>query len=255
MIFSAKVELVSAGPFTSKAQTLVIKKDNILGCVCGGQSWACIGWPIYKQSTKFSYKTYIYIYIIAVSVDRTRDLQIFSLTLSQLSYPRWRYICAYFIVYLQRQSIPLTKQVDYYTTVFEDLKQQLGSSGAQNLLSKSLIAIVIGSNDILGYFDSSDLRKQNTPQQFVDLMAATLKAQMKVLIKQGFCFLAAWQGYKVFNFPKIFWVQQFFSTAWHEKYSFQAYHLGYVPHIHPNKTDNWFLGLNYKQKTKKSVMI
>ena len=26
--------------------------------------------------------------IIAVSVDRTRDLQIFSLTLSQLSYPR-----------------------------------------------------------------------------------------------------------------------------------------------------------------------
>jgi hypothetical protein len=75
--------------------------------------------------------------------------------------------------------------------VFEDLKQQLGPSGAQNLLSKSLTAIVIGSNDILGYFGSSDLRKQNTPQQFVDLMAATLKAQMKVLIKQGFCFLAA----------------------------------------------------------------
>ncbi|GMY31211.1 GDSL esterase/lipase At5g55050-like [Fagus crenata] len=84
-----------------------------------------------------------------------------------------------------RQSIPLTKQVDYYTTVFEDLKQQLGSSGAQNLLSKSLTAIVIGSNDILGYFDSSDLRKQNTPQQFVDLMAATLKAQMKRIYNSG----------------------------------------------------------------------
>lgn len=84
-----------------------------------------------------------------------------------------------------RQSIPLTKQVDHYTTVFEDLKQQLGPSGAQNLLSKSLTAIVIGSNDILGYFDSSDLRKQSTPQQFVDLMAATLKAQMKRIYNSG----------------------------------------------------------------------
>ncbi len=30
---------------------------------------------------------------LAVSVDRTRDLQIFSLTLSQLSYPRRREAC------------------------------------------------------------------------------------------------------------------------------------------------------------------
>ena len=88
-------------------------------------------------------------------------------------------VCVCFI--LQRQSLPLTKQVDYYSTVIKELNQQLGSSGAQKLLSKSLIAVVIGSNDIFGYFDSSDLRKKNTPQQYVDLMATTLKVQLQVI--------------------------------------------------------------------------
>jgi hypothetical protein len=37
--------------------------------------------------------------IFAVSVDRTRDLQIFSLTLSQLSYPRIVYNIKYFSIY------------------------------------------------------------------------------------------------------------------------------------------------------------
>ncbi|XP_030929862.1 GDSL esterase/lipase At5g55050-like isoform X1 [Quercus lobata] len=84
-----------------------------------------------------------------------------------------------------RQSLPLTKQVDYYSTVIEKLNQQLGSSGAQKLLSKSLIAVVIGSNDIFGYFDSSDLRKKNTPQQYVDLMATTLKVQLQRIYNGG----------------------------------------------------------------------
>ncbi|KAF3949487.1 hypothetical protein CMV_024648 [Castanea mollissima] len=84
-----------------------------------------------------------------------------------------------------RQSLPLTKQVDYYSTVIAALNQQLGSSGAQKLLSKSLIAVVIGSNDIFGYFDSSDLRKKNTPQQYVDLMATTLKVQLQRIYNGG----------------------------------------------------------------------
>ncbi|XP_030929863.1 GDSL esterase/lipase At5g55050-like isoform X2 [Quercus lobata] len=85
----------------------------------------------------------------------------------------------------ERYSLPLTKQVDYYSTVIEKLNQQLGSSGAQKLLSKSLIAVVIGSNDIFGYFDSSDLRKKNTPQQYVDLMATTLKVQLQRIYNGG----------------------------------------------------------------------
>jgi hypothetical protein len=77
---------------------------------------------------------------------------------------------------VQRQSLPLTKQVDYFSAVCEDLKQELGSSGAQELLSKSLVAVVIGSNDILGYQNS-------TPQQYADSMALALKEQLKVITK------------------------------------------------------------------------
>ncbi|KAF5949427.1 hypothetical protein HYC85_011420, partial [Camellia sinensis] len=79
-----------------------------------------------------------------------------------------------------RQSIPLTKQVEYYSTVYEDLVQQLGSATALDHLSKSLFAVVIGSNDILGYFKSgSDLPKKITQQQYVDLMVMTLKDVLK----------------------------------------------------------------------------
>ncbi|KAB1215178.1 hypothetical protein CJ030_MR4G025854 [Morella rubra] len=84
-----------------------------------------------------------------------------------------------------RQSIPLTKQVDYFSTVCEDLKQQQGILSAQRLLSESLIAVVIGSNDIFGYFDSSNQSKKNTPQQYVDLMVVTLKAQLKRIYNNG----------------------------------------------------------------------
>ncbi|THG06267.1 hypothetical protein TEA_006042 [Camellia sinensis var. sinensis] len=81
---------------------------------------------------------------------------------------------------LARQSIPLTKQVEYYSTVYEDLVQQLGSATALDHLSKSLFAVVIGSNDILGYFKSgSDLPKKITQQQYVDLMVMTLKDVLK----------------------------------------------------------------------------
>lgn len=81
--------------------------------------------------------------------------------------------------------IPLTKQVDYYTSVYEDLVQKLGSNEANKHLSKSLFVTVTGSNDLLRYFGSSDLRKESTPQQYVDMMIFTLKAQMKRLHSHG----------------------------------------------------------------------
>ncbi|XP_039026968.1 GDSL esterase/lipase At5g55050-like [Hibiscus syriacus] len=61
----------------------------------------------------------------------------------------------------------------------------MGSFASEKHLSKSLFAIVIGSNDIFDYFVSSDLRKKNTPQRYVDLMANTLKGQLKRLYETG----------------------------------------------------------------------
>ncbi|KAL5735901.1 hypothetical protein ACOSQ2_030689 [Xanthoceras sorbifolium] len=84
-----------------------------------------------------------------------------------------------------RQAIPLAKQVDYYATVYQVLVNQLGSAGAQQRLSKSLFAVVIGSNDLFDYLGSSDLRKKHSPQQYLSLMTTTLKEQLKRLHGNG----------------------------------------------------------------------
>lgn len=83
------------------------------------------------------------------------------------------------------QSIPLSKQVGNYISVYGALVERLGSSATHTHLSKSLFTIVVGSNDIFDYFGSSDLRKKNTPQQYVDLMVIKLKEQLKRLYDYG----------------------------------------------------------------------
>ncbi|KAK6934475.1 GDSL lipase/esterase [Dillenia turbinata] len=87
---------------------------------------------------------------------------------------------------LYKQSIPLTKQVDFYISVYQDLVQNLGSTEAQNRLSKSIFTIVIGSNDVFGYVSSdSSLGKNSTPQQYADSMTSSLKDQLKRLHGAG----------------------------------------------------------------------
>ncbi|XAR67425.1 Triacylglycerol lipase, partial [Bertholletia excelsa] len=81
---------------------------------------------------------------------------------------------------LFKQTIPLTKQVEYYSIVQKDLVNKIGSAAAQDHLSRSIFAIVIGSNDIFGYYQSgSDLPKKYTPQQYVDSMVLTVKDALK----------------------------------------------------------------------------
>jgi len=82
--------------------------------------------------------------------------------------------------FLQMQSIPLQKQVDYYSQVHETLRQQIEASSLEKHLSKSIFIVVIGGNDVFGYFDSKDLQNKNTPQQYADSMASTLKLQLQV---------------------------------------------------------------------------
>ncbi|KAF2285737.1 hypothetical protein GH714_007530 [Hevea brasiliensis] len=82
------------------------------------------------------------------------------------------------------QSMPLTQQVGDYELVYGELVQKLGSSAAQNFLSKSLFALVIGSNDIFGYSNSSDPNK-SSPQEYVDLMILSLKQLIKKIYDDG----------------------------------------------------------------------
>ncbi|KAL5972586.1 hypothetical protein ACLOJK_039391 [Asimina triloba] len=79
-----------------------------------------------------------------------------------------------------RQSLTLNKQVEYYSAVYASLVQQMGAVETQKHLSKSIFAVVIGSNDLLGYFkDGAKERSKYTPQQFLDLVLSTLRGQLK----------------------------------------------------------------------------
>ncbi|XP_042485218.1 GDSL esterase/lipase At5g55050 [Macadamia integrifolia] len=83
-------------------------------------------------------------------------------------------------------SLSIDQQIDYYATVYGELVQQLGSVGTQQLLSKAMFGVVIGSNDMLGYFGpKSTLRQKITPQQLVDLMLSTLRGQLTRIYNLG----------------------------------------------------------------------
>ncbi|XP_050367734.1 GDSL esterase/lipase At5g55050-like [Argentina anserina] len=84
-----------------------------------------------------------------------------------------------------RQSLPLTKQIGYYAQVCTELQQQLGAQAAQAHLAKSLHVILIGSNDVFGYLDSSSTQKQYTPHQYVELMLSTLKQHLQRIHSLG----------------------------------------------------------------------
>ncbi|KAF9589663.1 hypothetical protein IFM89_026820 [Coptis chinensis] len=85
-----------------------------------------------------------------------------------------------------RQTIPLSKQVEYYATVYVNLIEQLGTIEAQKFFSKSLYAIVIGGNDILGFFKAgSDAHLKNTPQELVDSMTLMMTGYLKRLYNLG----------------------------------------------------------------------
>ncbi|XP_022965085.1 GDSL esterase/lipase At5g55050 [Cucurbita maxima] len=86
---------------------------------------------------------------------------------------------------LFKQSVAIDQQIEYYSLVYQNLVVELGLSAAEAHLSKSLFTVVIGSNDIFGYHESSDLRKKYSPQQYVESMASTLKSQLKRLYGYG----------------------------------------------------------------------
>ena len=78
------------------------------------------------------------------------------------------------------QSLSLTRQVDYFVAVHEALTQQLGPTAANHHFGKSIFLIVTGSNDIINYIESDELRNQTTAMQYLNSMYVTLKGQAKV---------------------------------------------------------------------------
>ncbi|XP_008804293.1 GDSL esterase/lipase At5g55050-like [Phoenix dactylifera] len=84
------------------------------------------------------------------------------------------------------QCLTFNKQIDYYSTVYGALVQQLGSAPAQEHLSKSIFVFIIGSNDLLNYVKSSSSKNlKSTPQQFVDSLISSLRGQLKRIYNLG----------------------------------------------------------------------
>ncbi|KAF3455895.1 hypothetical protein FNV43_RR00537 [Rhamnella rubrinervis] len=81
-------------------------------------------------------------------------------------------------------TISMNKQVEYYRTVYGEVVQQLGAIEAQKHLSESLFYIVIGSNDIIKYFNQFNI-KLRPEEEFVDSLILTLKQQLKQLHNYG----------------------------------------------------------------------
>ncbi|KAL4554806.1 hypothetical protein LXL04_037412 [Taraxacum kok-saghyz] len=87
-----------------------------------------------------------------------------------------------------KQVISFAQQLEYFSLVRANAKlvRQLGPAGADVHLSKTLFAIVIGSNDLFAYFTTgSAVSIKYTPQQFVDLMVSTYKGLLKMLYGLG----------------------------------------------------------------------
>ncbi|KAK9155678.1 hypothetical protein Sjap_003158 [Stephania japonica] len=85
-----------------------------------------------------------------------------------------------------RRSITFNQQIEYFSIVQGELVQQLGNEAARDYLSKSLFVIVIGSNDILGYFDPSPTAPpKSNPQQFVNSLTLSLTGQLKKIYDLG----------------------------------------------------------------------
>ncbi|CAN6976411.1 unnamed protein product [Brassica oleracea var. botrytis] len=86
---------------------------------------------------------------------------------------------------LKGQAIPLSQQLKHWLSIHKALTRKLGRSKAQIHLSKSLFVMVIGSNDLLNYIRSSQLRRKSSPQQYTQSVVDRFKAQLKTVQETG----------------------------------------------------------------------
>ncbi|CAI0437258.1 unnamed protein product [Linum tenue] len=81
--------------------------------------------------------------------------------------------------------ISLEEQVDYYAKVYSTLLKLRGYDRTENIVSKALFLVVIGSNDMLNYYDSDSLREKFAPQDRSNQTASKLVEQLERLYAYG----------------------------------------------------------------------
>ncbi|PKU72453.1 GDSL esterase/lipase [Dendrobium catenatum] len=80
------------------------------------------------------------------------------------------------------ECLSLNKQIEYLSTAYAAMVEQIGDRQTQEHLAKSIFTIIIGSNDIFDYVKSNG---EATPQQFVGSLTSTLQGQLKRIYNIG----------------------------------------------------------------------
>ncbi|XP_047320553.1 GDSL esterase/lipase At5g55050-like [Impatiens glandulifera] len=78
--------------------------------------------------------------------------------------------------------VPMSKQIEQFTTVHSNLTSLLGNNKARELLKQAIFSISIGSNDILGYFATNSTIPK---EQFIVALMITYRNQVKALYDLG----------------------------------------------------------------------
>lgn len=93
--------------------------------------------------------------------------------------------------------VPISQQINQFSYVKDNLTAMIGSSVAGKLLSKSLIFISVGGNDVLGYFAANSTMLKD---QFISILISAYSRHIKV----NFFFILVNLIHTFFNLNQIF---------------------------------------------------
>ncbi|KAG6401443.1 hypothetical protein SASPL_138300 [Salvia splendens] len=81
-----------------------------------------------------------------------------------------------------QQTVPLSEQINQFTTVRNNFTAMKGENATEVMLNKSLFFISIGSNDIFGYLNRSDA---TPPDSFIFMMLSAYSQHITTLYQLG----------------------------------------------------------------------
>lgn len=87
-----------------------------------------------------------------------------------------------------QQTISMNNQVESFAKVQTQMVQQLGELASMNLFSNALFLVVIGNNDLLGYFNSNSNSTNTTAwdtDHLLDMMIGNLTGQIQRIYDLG----------------------------------------------------------------------
>ena len=88
---------------------------------------------------------------------------------------------------MQVGRIPFNQQIKNFESTMAEITAAMGASAAADLMSRSILFVGMGSNDYLNNYlmPNYDTRRRYSPQQFADLLARQLAAQLTRLYNAG----------------------------------------------------------------------